>query len=73
MNESYKIELQELLEEVEKLLRGYSKDNPFVGIPTRFEPYKDQLINMKDRPRIFCHDCKSLTKECFEIHEIGLW
>jgi len=70
INEKYKIELQDLLEEMDKLMRGYSQEHPYVGIPTRFEPFREQLLNMKVKPRIFCHDCKPMTKECFEKHQI---
>jgi len=72
INEKLEIELQELLEEVDKVMRGYSTEQPYVGIPTRFEPYRDQLINMKEKPKIFCHACKPMTKECFVKHQIGV-
>lgn len=63
-------ELRGLLEEVDKLTSGVSKERPYVGIPTKFERYRDKLISMK--VKIFCHDCNPMTKECFSIHEIGV-
>ena len=92
----FQMELQELLQEVDKVMRDYSKvhmfgffnfdhfqllfcpsisiqmlyccflcqfrslligsfqDQPYVGIPTRFEPFRDQLINMKVRMLTQC-------------------
>jgi len=72
INEKLEMELRDLLAEVDKLMRGAEEHGPgYVGIPTRYEPYREQLMSMKVKPKIFCRDCKPMTKECFEKHEIG--
>merc|ERR1712192_357191 len=72
INKKLEMELRDLLAEVDKLMRGTEENGPgYAGIPTRYEPYREQLMSMKVKPKIYCNECRPMTKECFENHEIG--
>ena len=49
------------------LIIGYVQDQPYVGIPTRFEPFRDQLINMKVRMLTQCTHTMSMKTTVYRL------
>jgi len=79
INKQLKEELRAYMEELDKIVPDFSAVSSTgsleVGLPASHEHLREQFnkLSPKERPKIFCHDCKPLTRKCFYTCEIGVY